>query len=231
MNLNQAFSGIHGGFGAPAISKSEQLSKEKLFHGIHENHKTKNIKNQQMWDYHMYKNKQPWEMNPNAGNMFNGFNSQVEKNEYLTQDRYRNTDELTPSYYDEKSYGQFDTVHKLPTPLDNDRMYQYHTNEDSQGLPSVIDMRANESRNYKVRRSQRNDEFESRQNVDLQSHFFTPMSGMAYEPQNDPTQMLLPVNTTQGARRPQNQPQNQQFDPNGYGGYESYGGVSGGFEF
>lgn len=209
MNLNQAFSGIHNGLGSFDVSsskKSQQLSNEKLFHGIQENHKSKNIKNQQMWDYHMYKNKQPWEMNKNAGSMFNGFNSQMQKNEYLTQSQYRDTQELTPSFYDEKSYGQFDTVHKLPTPLDNDKLYQYHTNENSQGLPSVIDMRPNESRNYKVRRSQRNDNFEATQNVDLQSHFFTPMSGMAYEPQQDPTQMLLPVNTTQGAKRAQNQP-------------------------
>ena len=51
------------------------------------------IKNQQVEKYQMYRNKLPWEINSNAGQMFNGHNSQLADNEYK-QTQYQNQKSL-----------------------------------------------------------------------------------------------------------------------------------------
>lgn len=184
MNINQAFSGITADI-YPPENKNAFLSTEMLFKGDNQARKSQVIKNQQINDYHMYRNKLPWELNRNAGDMFNGHNSQIRDNEYLSP-QYHQQFNLSPSYYDEKNYGSFDTHYQMPTPLDNDKMYQYHTADGNQGLPHVYDIRMKESRNYKQKRSFRSDDDFAQQNQSLQHHFFTPMTSMGYRHNQDP---------------------------------------------
>ena len=46
----------------PLPSDAAYASTDKLFHGIAEKKKKTFIKNQQMYDYHMYRNRLPWEL-------------------------------------------------------------------------------------------------------------------------------------------------------------------------
>lgn len=195
MNLREAYSGIYKNE-TRSPNNNSFLSKEMLFKGTIEKKKTQIIKNQQMNDYHMYRNKQPWEINKNAGEMFNGHNQQRSDNEYLTSE-YQNQGDLTPMYYDAKTYGNFDTHVTLPNPLTNpngsDKFYEYHTNIDGQGLPIVYDVRTEESKNpSRQRRSIKSENEYDDQNHSLQSHFFTPMSGIALQHNTNDESHLRP---------------------------------------
>jgi hypothetical protein len=173
----------------PMPSENAFLATEKLFHGISQNKKKTLIKNQQMYDYHMYRNALPWEMNPHAENMYGGYNRKNEENPY-TKDEYRQQENLNPTYYDtvNSNFGEYAQESRLPIPLDNDLLYQYNTNMSGQGMPHMIAPIAQESRNdFKQRRSDRSYDQITQENRMMQDHIFTPMNGYGQKTTNGDT--------------------------------------------
>jgi hypothetical protein len=181
MNLRDAFSGIYSDIQRPIRSREENSNK-MLQKGDSELKTNHLIKNQQMENYHMFLNKLPREMNPNAGQMFNGHNQQLSDNKFRKD---QNFNDVTPTYYDSKNFGEFGTEYTMPTPLDNDFQYQYHTSGSGQG--TQVGIRTKESQLIKPRRSGRSDA--ENQNQTLQNHFFTPMNGTGYKHNQDPFQL------------------------------------------
>lgn len=168
----------------PLPSDAAYASTDRLFHGINQNKKKAVIKNQQMYDYHMYRNRLPWELNPNPEQSFNGFNKQVSENPYCNS-QYRQQDSLQPTYYDtvqSKNYGVLDNESRLPIPLDNNQLFQYTTNSDSQGIPRLIAPITQESRlDYRQRKSDRSYDQVNKTNQTMQDYFFTPtMNGYGH---------------------------------------------------
>lgn len=163
----------------PMPSDMAFLSTEKMFHGIAENKKQSIIKNKQMYDYQMYRNRLPWEMNPNAENMFGGYNRNNDENPYTKQE-YRQQDSLKPTYYDtiKSNFGEYESEARLPIPLDNDKLFQYNTNINGQGMPHMIAPIAQESRSgFRQRKSDRSFNQITQENRMMQEHIFTPMDG------------------------------------------------------
>ena len=102
-----------------------------------------------------------------------------------TQSEYRSQEELQPLYYDTiktNSYGAFESESRLPIPLDNDQMYQYNANMQSQGLARMLAPITNESRMFKQRKSDRSYNDVNRHNQAMQEHIFTPMNGYGQKP-------------------------------------------------
>jgi hypothetical protein len=179
MNLRDAYSGIYSDI-QPTMSR-QSSSNETLQKNETKLKNNQLIKNQQMESYHMFRNKLPIDMNQNAGQMFNGHNQQLQNNKYR-QSEYQDFGDVTPTYYDSKNFGSFDTEVTMPTPLDNDVFYQYHTTGTGQGTQAGF--RTDESNQIKPRKSARSDM--EGQNQSLQNHFFTPMNGTGYKHNQDP---------------------------------------------
>jgi hypothetical protein len=180
MNLRDAYSGIYADIQRPTISR--QVNSNEMLQKGESQLKVKHlIKNQQMESYQMFRNKLPIDMNQNADQMFNGHNQQLMDNKYR-QSEYQNFGDVTPTYYDSKNFGEFNTEYTMPTPVGNDELYQYHTTSTGQGTQSSLRMK--ESNQIKPRRSGRSDV--ENQNQSLQHHFFTPMNGTGYKHNQDP---------------------------------------------
>ena len=227
MKLNDAFAGIyksnygslHGGTGGDSRnsinSHNSFLSQEILFKGITEKKKTQDIKNQEVSNYHMYRNAVPWELNKHANQEFN---EQHQDNEYR-QERYRNQEDLSPMSYDAKAYGTFGTELTLPVPLDcsNDKMFEYHTGT-QQGMAHNARMQDAAENLTRQRRSIKSEDEYTNQNSSLQSYFFTPMNGIPLRKPDSFVDPTRPQLTRQAFPKPrQNQP-NQQSDQYGQSG-------------
>jgi hypothetical protein len=103
------YENLYGDVGAPSTRRPQRTSRGggtllnayDPFHGKDSsirNETKRVIRNQQIFDYHIYPNSVKHDMNKNAGEMFNGFNDPMKQNRH--RQAIFQSDKLQPSHYE-----------------------------------------------------------------------------------------------------------------------------------
>lgn len=93
-----------------SVERRNSVKPKDPFHGENRGDRRKIMRDQQVRDYKFYQHKVPHKMNPNPGEMFNGYNSQLEVERNPHRQHVFDSKKLQPNQYD-MAYENTPTTH------------------------------------------------------------------------------------------------------------------------